>query len=154
MEALGVIFSTPWYWLIGGLALMVIELFMPGFYLLWLGLGALEVGLFVAIWPQAPAALQLLMLALCMMVTVAIGARVMRRRRGGDAASGLNAGLAEHVGQEAVAVSDFGDGVGRIRLADTFYQVALEQAGPGTVKAGDRVRVLAVRNGVLVVTPV
>ena len=40
-----------WHWIALGLALIAAEMFVPAFYLLWFGLGALLTGLVVALLP-------------------------------------------------------------------------------------------------------
>lgn len=61
------IFDSFWYWLVSGLVLIAAEVVISGVYLLWLGLGALTVGLFAAAWPDAPNWLQWLILAVAML---------------------------------------------------------------------------------------
>lgn len=34
-----------WHWIVGGLALIIVELIIPSFFIIWFGLGALIVGL-------------------------------------------------------------------------------------------------------------
>lgn len=52
-------FAT-WHWLVLGILLVIMEIFIPSFTVLWFGLGALVVG--VALWPlpELPLAAQLL----------------------------------------------------------------------------------------------
>lgn len=48
-----------WHWIVLGLLLCVLEIVIPSFTVLWFGLGALLVGLLLAIWPGLPLYLQL-----------------------------------------------------------------------------------------------
>lgn len=50
-----------WYWVIAGFSLIGLELIFPSFTIIWLGLGALAVGVLKAIWPGLPAVAQLLL---------------------------------------------------------------------------------------------
>lgn len=150
MTELGVLFGSPWPWLIGGLVLMTIEALAPGFFLLWIGLGAIELGLFVALWPGAPVPVQLLMLAVCMLVSVVIGARLQTKGRDSALAGTLNSGLTEYIGREVLVVGEFQAGVGRVRVDDTFYQ-AFAVEGSEVIQVGERVMVQGVRQGGLVV---
>lgn len=44
----------PWSWLVLGLALLAVELVMPGMFMIWIGLGAIATGLLsLAFWGDA-----------------------------------------------------------------------------------------------------
>ncbi|PKN16623.1 MAG: hypothetical protein CVU66_00385 [Deltaproteobacteria bacterium HGW-Deltaproteobacteria-23] len=49
-----------WHWLAGGLLLVGLELFIPSFTIIWFGIGAVLVGLVMAIYPGFPITAQLL----------------------------------------------------------------------------------------------
>jgi membrane protein implicated in regulation of membrane protease activity len=52
-----------WVWIIGGIALVLLELAIPSFFVIWFGLGALFVGLMLLIAPGLPVSVQLLLWA-------------------------------------------------------------------------------------------
>ena len=141
--------SSPWLWFIGGLLLIGGEIVLPGVYLLWLGLGALVVGVLVAVFPHLGLTWQLVSFALAMLGTVSLGF-VIQRRGAPPAASELNQELHALVGQHFIAASDFQVGVGRVRVGDTTY--AAVSAEP--IQAGDAVAVMAVVAGRLKVARV
>ncbi len=49
-----------WHWVVLGIVLMLLELAVPAFFLIWFGLGALIVGALLALFTSAPFALQVL----------------------------------------------------------------------------------------------
>jgi len=49
-----------WHWLAGGLLLIGLELFVPSFTIVWFGLGAVLVGIIMALYPAFPLSAQLL----------------------------------------------------------------------------------------------
>jgi len=49
-----------WHWLAGGLVLIGLELFVPSFTIIWFGLGAVLVGIVLAVYPGFPLFAQLL----------------------------------------------------------------------------------------------
>ncbi|MDR2188020.1 MAG: NfeD family protein [Azonexus sp.] len=58
-----------WYWIVGGLALIVAELAVPSFFIIWFGLGALIVGLLTLLLGLAlPAQLTVWTIASLLMV--------------------------------------------------------------------------------------
>jgi membrane protein implicated in regulation of membrane protease activity len=147
MEALEILFNSPWYWLIAGVLLAAAEAAAPGILLLWIGLGAIAVGIFVAIWPDAPLTAQLIVLAICMLAAVLSGIRYQSRAKNSDEAGSLNSGLTNYVGRQATAISDFQSGSGRVRVDDTFYSAT----SPDPVAQGETVIIRAVHNGVFLV---
>lgn len=114
------IFDSAWYWLIAGLLLVGLEIAAPGIYLLWVGLGAILVGLFVAAVPDAPLPVQLIVLSAAMLGTILLGVRLQTRKRRGQA-PGLNQGMAASIGKTATAAATFHAGAGRIAIDDTTY---------------------------------
>lgn len=41
-----------WHWLVFGMLLVMLEIFLPSFTALWFGLGAVLVGLVMLVWPE------------------------------------------------------------------------------------------------------
>ncbi len=139
MLILAFIFDSFWYWLVAGVALIATEVVVSGVYLLWLGLGALTVGLFTAVWPDAPSWLQWLILAVAMLGWVVVGVRWQRRSRFSQP-DVLNTGLSAYVGARALVSDNFVNGRGRIRLNDSYYSATATQ----DLEQGAAVVVLAV----------
>jgi membrane protein implicated in regulation of membrane protease activity len=50
-----------WHWVVLGIVLMLLELAVPSFFLVWFGLGALIVGGLAVFFPSIPFAFQILM---------------------------------------------------------------------------------------------
>ena len=50
-----------WHWIIAGFCLIGLELIFPSFTIVWLGIGALVVGILTAFWPGFPVAGQILL---------------------------------------------------------------------------------------------
>ncbi|AYN20800.1 NfeD family protein [Alcaligenes aquatilis] len=133
------IFDSFWYWLVSGVVLIAAEVVISGVYLLWLGLGALTVGLFAAVWPDAPNWLQWLILAVAMLGWVVVGVRWQRRSRANQPDI-VNTGLSAYVGAHAQVSERFVNGRGRIRLNDSYYSATATQ----NLEQGAAVVVLAV----------
>jgi inner membrane protein len=146
MEAL---FANPWYWIIGGAVLAGLEIVVPGVFLLWIGLGAVVVGLLLTAFPELPLAWQLLIFAGSMVVSIGAGFLIQRHGRSAQTAAPLNQELAGLVGRTVVAAGDFEVGRGRVKVGDTTYAAVSAEA----VTAGSTVRVLAIDEGRLRVVP-
>ncbi|MGG4774909.1 NfeD family protein [Paenalcaligenes sp. Me52] len=142
-------FASPWSWFIIGCLLMALEALIPGVFILWIGVAAMVVGLFVSAWPEAPLGLQFLVLAIAIGLSVWVGLRLHRKRKLSPEQSSLNSGLHSYVGRQAVAITAFTQGQGRVRLDDSFY-TALCSA---TIAEGDPVRVVGIEGSMLLVEP-
>jgi membrane protein implicated in regulation of membrane protease activity len=135
-----------WAWLCLGLGLMVLEILLPGVYLLWLGLGGLMVGLFAALFPEASLAIQLVIFAISALLSILIGIRIQTRKmRVLTPQQQLNNELAKLVGRRCLVTSDFAGGRGRIRVQDSSYPAW----GDSHIKAGSYVVVTAIEDGQL-----
>ncbi|HRP98082.1 MAG TPA: NfeD family protein [Rhodocyclaceae bacterium] len=149
MSELPSVLTSPWSWLIAGLVIAGLEIAVPGVMLLWIGLGAMLVGVALLLLPELSLNGQLVLFAVAMLG--AIGAGLWVQRRSGATAGGteINRELQGLVGQRFAAVTDFTAGRGRIRVGDTTY--AAESTQP--IRAGALVVVEAVADGRLKVRP-
>ncbi|MCL2162544.1 MAG: NfeD family protein [Betaproteobacteria bacterium] len=70
-----------WHWIVGGIVLVLLELVIPSFFVLWFGLGALIVGLLLLVAPGFPLAGQILLWAITSVAMTALWFRVFSRIR-------------------------------------------------------------------------
>jgi inner membrane protein len=118
---------VPWYWIIAGTVLMGLEILIPGVFVLWIGLGALVVGIFLMLFPEAPLAWQLVLFAAAMLSSIAAGFVIQRRApAAGD--NELNQQLDALRGHHFEAIGDFSGGYGRLRVRDGSYAAVSEDA--------------------------
>lgn len=148
MDILNFLFDNPWYWLIAGTVLIVLETVAAGAYLIWIGIGMVVTGLFVALLPDLPLAAQITILIVSMLAAVLVGIRLQARIKK-STPSTLNAGLEQYIGQHVIAAQDFTTGNGRIKLHDSTYSAKSDAA----IKAGERVIIVSVQNSVFNVKP-
>ncbi|MGF1545869.1 MAG: NfeD family protein, partial [Thiotrichales bacterium] len=90
MSAIEALFASPWLWLVAGAVLIGLEILAPGVFLLWIGLGAVLVGVSVWVAPDLAVAWQLLIFALAMLGSIALGLVLQRRGRESLSAATLN----------------------------------------------------------------
>jgi membrane protein implicated in regulation of membrane protease activity len=138
------------YWLVLGLALMVLELFNPGAFMLWLGLGALLTAAVVMVAADLATVWQIIAFGLFALVAI-LAYREWRRRNPRVEASDrplLNQRAAQLVGEVHVLAEPIVDGRGRLKIGDAFWSVF----GPDQ-EAGTRVRIIATDGVSLTVTP-
>lgn len=129
----------PWNWVVLGLVLLILEIFVPGVFLLWIGMAALIVGaLSLALWDAAFWAWQLqVVLFLVLSLACALAGKKITGRRGDRSDQPLlNRRGAQLVGRTATLTEPIVNGRGRVKIGDTTWRVA----GPD-LPAGTRVRV-------------
>ena len=137
-----------WFWLSVGLGLGVLEMLLPGFFLIWLAGAAIITGLIAWVLPIGFAG------QVALFAVLAIGAVFWARRYLKDnpiesADPLLNQRGARYVGEVVTLVTAIQDGRGRAKIGDGEWPVR----GPDAA-AGARVRVVSADGGMLVVEPV
>ncbi|MBL8584323.1 MAG: NfeD family protein [Rhizobiaceae bacterium] len=140
-----------WNWMVLGLALLVLELLLPGVFLLWIGIAALLTGaLTLQLWdvPFWTWHIQVLVFLALSIVSVVIGRRIINQRDESDQPL-LNRRADQLVGRTATLTEPIRDGYGRMRIGDTVWRIA----GPD-VPAGTKVRVVRGNDTELVVEAV
>lgn len=100
------LFANPWYWIIGGTIIAGLELIVPGVFMLWIGLGALVVGLLLTAFPELPISWQFLIFAGAMISSIGSGFLLQRVGRNKQANAPLNQELAGFVGRVLIAADD------------------------------------------------
>jgi len=115
---------TVWHWLILGLILLIIEISLGTYDLLWIAIACGITALFAGIAPQAIAGTkgQLIVFATSSAGLVVLGRTVFRQMRAeiGDHPT-LNNRMASTIGQKGHVVTDFSGGIGRVKLGDTVW---------------------------------
>lgn len=138
-----------WTWGIGALLLLIAEMLLPGFYLLWLGIAAALVALLVFLWPGMPFDAQLLVFAVASLGTI-WGWRAWRDRNPEVSDQPfLNERGQHYVGQVYTLDTAIVNGSGKIRIGDTMWKVS-----GADLPAGSAVRVVGVDGIVMRVEPV
>jgi hypothetical protein len=127
-------------WLVAGLAVCAAETFVPGAFLIWIGLAAVAVGVveFLVAVALTPA---LLLFAALVVVFVFIGRRVYGSLDSGAPQLPLSRAHAL-IGKEFYLDEAIERGYGRMRVGDSLWRVAGDD-----LPKGAKVRVVAVEDG-------
>lgn len=137
-----------WHWWVAALVLLILEMLLPGFFLLWLGVAAATVGLLLFVWPGMPFELQLLVFAVASVASI-FGWRAWRTRHPEpNDQPHLNERAHRYVGRVFTLDAPVVNGVGKIRVDDSTWKIN----GPD-LPAGTGVRVTGVDGTVLLVEP-
>lgn len=107
-----------WYWILAGFCLIGLELVIPSFTIIWFGLGALLVGIMVAILPSLPDWLQVLCWAFASIAFTVMWFKYLKPK--GDR---THSGLSKEaiVGESGIIIrgtsDSFGKGTIRFRIS-------------------------------------
>ncbi len=129
----------PWNWMVLGLVLLVLEILVPGVFMLWIGIAALLIGaLSLQLWDAGFWTWQVQVVAFLVLslVSAYVGTRIMRNRKDDSDQPLLNRRGEQLIGRTATLAEPIREGRGRIQLGDTLWRVS----GPD-LPAGTRVRV-------------
>ena len=143
-----------WHWVVLGLGLGLIELFVPSFFIIWFGLGALLVGFALLGMPEMAFTTQILLWTVASVVMTVLWFRVFRKD-GRRTRSGQADEVVGEIGVLVRAVEPLGvaSARGEVRFqkpilgSDVWPCLADEP-----IAAGARVRVLAVDGQLLKVS--
>lgn len=142
------LFTSYWYWFIAAAGLLILEIILPGIFLVWLGLAAALVGMFLVLVPDAGPAWQLAVLAGSICAAVAAGLKWQKKLRH-QQPNHLNQGLEGFIGRNVHVSQTFQHGHGRIQLEDSSYAAT----SSAKLAEGQRAVIIAVEHGKLVVSP-
>jgi inner membrane protein len=134
-----------WVWLSLGLILGAIEMLAPGFFLMWLGLAAIIVGLLTLALPIS-LPLQVALFAILSVLTVYAGKKFLKDNPIESTDPMLNDRGARLTGEIVTVVEAIVDGRGRVKVGDTEWSARGLDA-----KAGTKVRVTGADGAVLLV---
>jgi membrane protein implicated in regulation of membrane protease activity len=137
-----------WAWIVAGAILLGLELFVPGGFLLWLGVAGIITGIATMIWPTLHWAVQFLIFGGLSLVLIVLWMRFFKSREKPSDRPYLNRRAEAFIGHEAVLDEPIRDGFGRLSLGDTVWRVA----GPD-LPAGQKVRVISADGALLKVEP-
>ena len=138
-----------WIWLVFGMALILLELLLPTFYILWFGIGAVLVSAITFLAPTLQLDMQVLLWAVLSGVTTAVWFRLFRRKKP-DLRWTAGSVIGE-VGLLTAGVSEFHKG--RVR----FQKPVLGNEewvciADSEIPSGERVRLTAVEGNTVRVT--
>lgn len=137
--------STHWFWLSLGLILGVAEMVAPGFFLMWLGLAALIVGILDYFLPIT-LAYQVAMFATLSVLTVFAGKKFLQKNPIESDDVNLNDRGARMTGEIVTVVEPIANGHGRVKVGDSVWNARGLDAAMGA-----NVRVIGADGAVLLV---
>ena len=137
-----------WHWIVLGVALTLLELAVPAFFLVWFGVGAIIVGLAMLVVPEVSFVWQIAIWIAASVALIWLWFKVFR-----SDAHKTHAGMSKGqlVGEVGIVTRDIRPyDRGQIRLQKPILGEELwESTAEEEIKAGERVRVLEVEGNFL-----
>lgn len=134
-----------WHWIAIGLALMALELLLPSFFFLWLGVAALALGGVLVVAPDLSLTVQASLFGVLGVVAFYLSRTLMKRKKAQlEKGPQLNKRGASLVGQIVVLETAIENGHGRAKIGDSLWSVEGPEAPTGA-----RVRIIAADGTVL-----
>ncbi len=133
-----------WHWWVLGVAFVILEIFSPAAFFLWMGIAAGAVGLLLLAMPDLAWEWQILAFALFSVVSIVLGRSYLKRHPIKTDQPTLNRRGEQYIGRIFTLDGPIVNGVGKIRVDDTSWKIN----GP-ECDAGDKVRVIGVDGVVL-----
>ena len=121
-----------WHWWILGIGLLVLEVFAPGAFFLWMGIGAGLVGFLLLIFPSIAWEYQLMVFVVFSIVSIAVWKTYQRKHPPTSDKPTLNQRGEQYVGRTFTLREAIVDGLGKIKVDDTTWKVRGRDCAAGT----------------------
>lgn len=144
MESLFPATIVYWHWWVLALALLILEVFAPGFIFLWLAVAAGIVGLMLYFTPDLAWEYQFMAFGVLSVVAVTVWWRWLRRHPIATDEPRLNRRGAQYIGRVFTLATPIVNGYGRIHVDDTYWRIEGADQPSGT-----QVEVVSVDGAVL-----
>jgi membrane protein implicated in regulation of membrane protease activity len=140
-----------WHWVVLGIVLMLLELAVPAFFLIWFGLGALIVGALLVGYASAPFAFQVLAWTAFSLLFIWLWFKVFKPHIHKSRAGMARGSLIGEVGLVTRDIRPYEKGQVRFQkpiLGDEVWESVADEE----IRVGQRVRVLEVEGNTLKVS--
>jgi len=128
-----------WHWLILAVALIILEILMPGAYFLWMGISAAAVGGAMFIFTEMPFLTQILIFAVLSVITVVIYKTHQKKNPIVTDEPALNRRGEQYIGRTVILTEAIVNGAGKTKVDDSTWKVT-----GADMEMGVTVRVVAV----------
>ena len=137
---------NAWHWAIAAAILIVLEMFVPGAFMLWLGIAAAVVSLLLVIFPGMGWEAQFIVFAVLAVVSILAWREVQRRNPRETDQPALNRRGEQYVGRVFTLEEDIVNGQGKIKVDDSTWKIEGADCA-----SGSQIKVTGVDGVVLVV---
>lgn len=123
---------TYWHWWILAAALIILEVFAPGAFFLWLGIAAGVVGGLIYLTPNLAWEYQVLVFSVLSVVSILVWRKYFRTTPEETDEPALNRRGEQYVGRVFTLTEPIVNSMGKIRVDDTTWKIRGEDCPVGT----------------------
>jgi len=135
-----------WHWWIAAGIFLIIELTVPTFFFMWMGIAAVLVGLLLLVAPSMPIEMQMVLFVVLSLVTTLMWRRYREKNPATTDHPLLNQRGQQYVGRSFTLIEPIINGNGKVSVEDTTWRVR-----GNDMPAGNRVKVIGAEGVVLLV---
>jgi hypothetical protein len=138
-----------WHWWVFAIVLVILEVFSPGAFFMWMGVASGMTGLALLLFPEMSWQVQFILFAASSIAAILIGRTFFNRRSSNTDDPTLSQLEKELTGNVYEVEKAIINGSGRVKVGESTWKAQ----GPD-VAAGESVKVVGVKGAVLLVEPV
>jgi len=138
--------APHWWWLIAGALLAILEIFLPGIFMIWIAMAAAATGIVVLVFPDLTFPLQAITFAVLAFAAVFTGRFYYARNPVPTSDANLNERASRLIGQVVTVETAIENGKGRVNVGDGVWNAR----GPD-LPAGASARIVAADGTLLTV---
>lgn len=142
--------ASAWWWIAFAIALGAVEMLTFTYFLIWIALAALAVGLTMAVVPLGGQEQVVAFAVLSILFTVAGRFAVKKMRQTPSETPGLNRRSEQLIGRKGTALSDFNDDEGVVVIDDVRWRARL---AIGNISKGESLVVIDAEGMQLICEP-
>ncbi|MEJ2621465.1 MAG: NfeD family protein [Candidatus Thiodiazotropha sp.] len=135
-----------WHWFILAVVLMILEVFSPGAFLIWMGLSAAITGLTLLLYPELSWQLQLIFFAVFSVAVIVLVRLFLHHRPIQTDSPRLNRRGEQYIDRIFTLKDPIINGVGKISVDDSTWKIHGDDC-----PAGSKVKVTGVKGVVLLI---
>ncbi len=136
--------ATYWHWWVLGVILIVLEVFSPGAFFLWMGVSAGIVGAILFVSPDIGWEIQIIIFALFSVATIVIWRLYLAKNPTQSDQPRLNRRGEQYIDRVFTLTEPVVNGQGKISVDDTTWKISGDDCA-----SGERVKVIGVDGVVL-----
>lgn len=121
-----------WHWFIGALLFFILEILLPATVMLWMGIAAVVVGFILVVIPNITWEIQLLIFSVLSVASIFISRIYLNKHPIKTDNPTLNRRDEQYVGRRFTLEAPIVDGIGKIRIGDTFWRIEGDDMAAGT----------------------
>ncbi len=138
-----------WHWLIFAIVLIILEILIPGAYLIWMGVASIVMGILMCIFPHMPILAQVLIFSILSVIIVMMYRIYKKKNPAVTSEPALNRRGEQYLGRDFTLTEPIVGGLGKIKVDDSTWKISGMD-----VPAGATIRVVSVEGAILKVEAV